>query len=227
VPAALSALAMLGLSPLVTTALAIGSGQERGDARLWAGLAIGVVGVAISLAPELGDARVGVGVGLTLVGMLGLASATVLQKRWGAVADPRVSVAAQSVAAVAIVDPAALILGGHVDVSARLVLCTAWLAWGMGIVSLAALVGILRRHAASAVAALLLAVPAVTAIGSAVALGEALHPASLVGMLVAMAGIGTVLRREAPPPVRAGFRRDVGSRLQPVCPPTGPAKGRA
>ena len=62
----------------------------------------------------------------------------------------------------------------------------------------AALVSILRRHAASAVAALLLAVPAVTAIGSALALGEALHPASLLGMLVALAGIGAVLRREAP-----------------------------
>src|SRR5262249_2606374 len=67
VPAALSALVMLGLSPLVTTALAVGSGQERADARLWAGLAIGVVGVAISLAPELGTARVGIGTLVTLV----------------------------------------------------------------------------------------------------------------------------------------------------------------
>jgi drug/metabolite transporter (DMT)-like permease len=123
----------------------------------------------------------------------------VLQRRWGAVADPRVSVAAQSVTAALIVDPAALVLGGHVDVSARFVLCVAWLAWGMGIVSLLAMVSILRRRAASAVAALLLAVPAVTAIGSAVALGEALHPASLLGMLVAMTGIGAVLRREAAP----------------------------
>jgi drug/metabolite transporter (DMT)-like permease len=227
VPAALSALVMLGLSPLVTTGLAIGSGQERGDARLWGGLAVGVLGVAISLAPELGSARVGVGIAVTVVGMLGLASATVLQKRWGAVADPRVSVAAQSVTAAVIVDPAALLLGGHVDVSARLVLCTAWLAWGMGIVSLLVMVSILRRHAASAVAALLLAVPAVTAIGSAVALGEALHPASLAGMLVAMAGIGAVLRREAPARPRAGFRRDVGSLPHTVCPPTGPAEGRA
>ena len=32
---------MLGLSPLVTTGLAVGSGQERNDARLWVGLAIG------------------------------------------------------------------------------------------------------------------------------------------------------------------------------------------
>src|SRR3954468_1978441 len=144
VPAALSALVMLGLSPLVTTGLAIGSGQERGDARLWAGLAVGVVGVAISLAPELGSARVGVGVAVTLVGMLGLASATVLQKRWSAVADPRVSVAAQAVTGALIVDPAALIFGGRVEVSARLVLCTAWLAWGMGIVSLVAMLRIFR-----------------------------------------------------------------------------------
>jgi drug/metabolite transporter (DMT)-like permease len=207
VPAALSALAMLGLSPLVTTGLAVGSGQERGDARLWAGLAVGVVGVAISLAPELGSARAGVGIAVTVLGMLGLASATVLQRRWGAVADPRVSVAAQSVTAALILDPVALAFGGHVDVSARLVLCTAWLAWGMGIVSLLAMVSILRRHAASAVAALLLAVPAVTAIGSALALGEALHPASLVGMLVALAGIGAVLRREAEPPAAVAAAR--------------------
>src|SRR3954447_2417320 len=41
VPAALSALVMLGLSPLVTTGLAVATGQERTDARLWAGLAVG------------------------------------------------------------------------------------------------------------------------------------------------------------------------------------------
>src|SRR5256885_5687412 len=53
VPAALSALAMLGLSPLVTTGLAVGSGQERGDARLWAGLAVGGRGAAIKPGPPL------------------------------------------------------------------------------------------------------------------------------------------------------------------------------
>jgi drug/metabolite transporter (DMT)-like permease len=89
VPAALSALVMLGLSPLLTTALAVASGQERADARLWAGLAVGVAGVAVSLAPELGSARVGVGVLLTVVAMLGLSGGTVLQKRWASGTDPR------------------------------------------------------------------------------------------------------------------------------------------
>jgi drug/metabolite transporter (DMT)-like permease len=199
VPAALSALVMLGLSPLVTTGLAVASGQERADARLWAGLGIGVVGVAISLAPELGTARVGIGVVVTLLGMFGLAGGTVLQKRWVGAADPRVSVAVQSVTGAAITLPAAVVVGGQFDVGVQLVLCIAWLGCGMGIATLLAFVNVLRHHAASTLAALLLVVPAVTAIASAAVLGETLHPASVGGMLVAIVGVGAVLRREAAP----------------------------
>jgi drug/metabolite transporter (DMT)-like permease len=196
VPAALGALVMLGLAPLVTTALAIAGGQEQGDARLWTGLAIGVAGVGISLAPELGSARVGAGVALTVLGMFGLAFGTVLQKRWVGAADPRVSVAAQSVTATLVLAPVLAVTGGRFDVSAQLALSLGWLAWGLGIGALITLVQILRTHAASAVTALLLVVPAITAVASWPALGEPLHPASLVGMLVAAGGVGTVLRRE-------------------------------
>jgi drug/metabolite transporter (DMT)-like permease len=198
VPAALSALVILGLSPLATTAISIATGQERSDGRLWAGLAIGVAGVAISLAPELGDARVGGGVALTVLGMVGLVGGTVLQKRWVGLADPSVSVAVQSVAAALALAPLAVIFGGRFDVGPRLVLSLAWVAWGMGVLSLNIFVGVLRRHPASTAAALLLLVPPVTAIASVPALGEALHPASLVGMAVGMVGVGAVLRREAP-----------------------------
>jgi drug/metabolite transporter (DMT)-like permease len=196
VPAALSALAMLGLSPLVTTALAVASGQERGEARVWAGLAVGVAGVAISLAPELGDARVGAGVALTLVGMLGLAGGTVLQRRWAGAADPQVSAAAQSVTAAVLVAPVAIVSGGRFDLSAQLVLSVGWVSWGLGVGTLTLFVSLLRRHPASTVGSLLLLVPAVTAIASALALGEALHPASVAGMAVATIGVSTVVRRE-------------------------------
>jgi drug/metabolite transporter (DMT)-like permease len=204
VPAALSALVMLGLAPLVTSGLAVTSGQEHGDARLWSGLAVGVAGVAISLAPELGTARAGAGVGLTVVGMLGLAGGTVLQKRWVGAADPRVSVATQSVVGAALLAPAVAVFGGRMEVGAQLVLSAGWLAWGMGVGTLLLLVRLLRGHTASSVGALLLLVPPVTALGSALTLGEALHPASLAGMAVAAAGVGAVLRREAvsPPPAQ-------------------------
>jgi drug/metabolite transporter (DMT)-like permease len=195
VPAALVALVVLGLAPLVTTGLAVALRQARADARLWAGLAVGVAGVAISLAPALGSARVGAGVGLTLVAMLGLAGGTVLQKRWVRRADPIVSLAVQSVTAAAILAPAAAVLGGRFALSPRLLLSLAWIGWGMGIVSLGVFVRVLQRHAASTAAALLLLVPPVTAIVSAPALGQPLHAASLAGMLVALAGVWTVLRR--------------------------------
>jgi drug/metabolite transporter (DMT)-like permease len=195
VPAALVALVMLGLSPLITTGLAVATGQERADARLWAGLAVGVAGVAISLAPELGTARAGAGVLVTLVAVAGLAGGTVLQKRWVRAADPIVSLAVQSVTAAVLLVPAAAVVGGRFDVSPRLVLSLLWIGWGMGLVSLGVFVRILQRHAASTAAALLLLVPPVTAIVSAPALGQALHPASLAGMLVALAGVWAVLRR--------------------------------
>jgi drug/metabolite transporter (DMT)-like permease len=224
VPAALSALVILGLAPLVTTGLAVLTGQERADRRLWTALGVGVAGVAISLAPELGSARAGVGVALTLLAMLGLSGGTVLQKRWVGATDLRVSVAVQSVTAAAVSLPVFAVAGGHVELSARFLLSLAWIAWGMGILSLTLLVHLLRRHAASSVAALLLVVPAVTAIASAPALGQALHPASLAGMLVAMAGVGAVLRRE-----EGTARRPRRPRPRPAAPPrcesaAGPAR---
>jgi drug/metabolite transporter (DMT)-like permease len=199
VPAALSALVMLGLSPLLTTSLAVASGQEHADARLWIGLSVGLVGVAISLAPELGSAAIGAGVALTLVAMLGLAGGTVLQKRWVGAADPLVSTAAQNLTAAVLVAPVAAVAGGHLEVSAQLVLCLGWITLGMAVGTLLLYVHLLRLHAASTVTALLLLVPPVTAVASALALGEALHPASLAGMLVAMAGVGAVLRRAQQP----------------------------
>src|SRR4051794_3328441 len=140
VPAALSALVMLGLSPLVTTALAVASHQEWGDARLWTRLAVGVIGVAVSLAPALGSARVGAGVGLTVLAMLGLSSGTVLQKRWAGDTDPRVSAAVQSVTAAVLIIPVALAGGGHVEVGPQLILSVAWISWGMGALSLVVLI---------------------------------------------------------------------------------------
>jgi drug/metabolite transporter (DMT)-like permease len=196
VPAALSALVMLGLSPLVTTGLAVAIGKEHGDPRVWAGLAVGLLGVAISLAPELGSARVGAGVAVTMLGMLGLASGTIVQKHWAGGADVRVAAAVQSVTGAGLVLPAVAVFGGRCDISLRLALSVGWLAWGMGIVTLLLLMHLLRGHAASTVGALLLVVPAVTAIASAPALGESLHPASLLGMVVAMSGVGAVIRRE-------------------------------
>jgi drug/metabolite transporter (DMT)-like permease len=194
VPAGLSALVMLGLSPLVTTGLAIAGGQETSDRRVWGGLVIGVAGVALGLIPELGRARIGAGLILTVVGMLGLASGSVLQKRWGAGVDPMVSAATQSVTGAVVVAPVLLIAGGRYHLGLQLVLTLSWLGVGMGMGTLLVLVNLLSRQHASRVSALLLLVPAVTAIASVPALGEPLHVATLAGMAVSGAGVRVAIR---------------------------------
>jgi drug/metabolite transporter (DMT)-like permease len=229
VPAGLSALVMLGLSPLVTTALAIAGGQESHDWRMWSGLLIGIAGVAIGLAPELGRARIGAGLILTCVGMLGLAGGSVLQKRWGAGVDPKVSAATQSVTGAVVMIPVLAVAGGRYVVGSQLVLSLAWLGVGMGLGSLLVLVGLLSRHDASRVSALLLLVPAVTAIASVPALGEPLHVATLAGMAVSGAGVWVAIRSGGRP--RPSFGRSATARWRaasrprtPVCADGPPAR---
>src|ERR1700761_2791800 len=70
VPAAVSALVILGLAPLVTTGLAIAAGHERGDRRVWTGLVIGLAGVMIGVIPSLRGAHLGLGLVFTVISML-------------------------------------------------------------------------------------------------------------------------------------------------------------
>ena len=223
VPAGVSALVMLGLSPLVTTGLSIVAGHERGDRRVWAGLVIGLAGVFIGLIPTLADAELGTGLLFAFVAMLGLAGGTVLQKRWTADVDPRVSVAVQSGTGTLIFLPLVLILGGRFDLGPKLILSSLWLGIGMSVGALLVFVTLVRRMDASRVGALLLLVPAITAIASWPALGEALHPLTLVGMVVAAVGVGTVLRRGpiAGPARRALQQRQSDAARDPAPAPTG------
>ena len=203
---ALGSLVMLGLSPVVTTALSAWTGAERVSRRTWALLALGVFGVAVSLLPTVGEANAGPAIALVVLGMLGLAGGTVLQKRWVGKADPRVSVATQLVAGLVVLAPIAL-AGGQLSFqpSAELFLSAAWLAWPLSIGGTWLLVALLHRHDASIVGALLLAVPAVTALMSVAILGDALAPVSALGLAVATAAVVRLVRPA--PRERSAYRR--------------------
>jgi drug/metabolite transporter (DMT)-like permease len=192
-----SALVMLGLSPLVTTALAVRAGLERGSRRRWIGLTIGAVGVFAGLLPELSSAHVGAGLGLTFLGLFGLAGGTVLQKRVADGVDPFASVAVQSLTAAVVLAPARAIFGGRVDVGPHLVLSVAWIAAGMGVLTVVVLLRLLRDTSASHVGALLLLVPAVTALASAPVLGQPVRSLTLLGMGIAAIGVTTALSTSA------------------------------
>jgi drug/metabolite transporter (DMT)-like permease len=228
VPAGLSALVILGCAPLLTTALAIAGGHERADRRVWAGLVTGLGGVAIGLIGSLGSARLGLGLLFTATSMVGLAGGTVLQKRWTAGVDPRVSAAVQSTTAAVLFAPAALLVGGRFELSAKLVGTGLWLGLGMGIGALIVFMTLVSRIDASRVGALLLLVPAVTAIASWPALGEPVHPLTFVGMAIAAVGVGTVLRRQpAGEPAPAAVRSRPFSDIANTCPSQPPTSNVA
>jgi drug/metabolite transporter (DMT)-like permease len=203
---ALASLIMLGLSPVVTTALSAWSGAEQVPARTWALLGVGVLGVAVSVLPTLGSAHAGAGVALVVLAMLGLAGGTVLQKRWAGAAHPRVSVAVQLLPGTAVLVPVAAVTGElSLQPSLELALSAAWLAWPLSVVAVWLLVSLLHRHDASVVSALLLAVPAVTALMSWAILGEGLSAVSILGLTVATAAVVTLVR-PAPRERSAGRR---------------------
>jgi drug/metabolite transporter (DMT)-like permease len=195
VPAAVSALVMLGLSPLVTTALAVLAGQERSARRRWLGLAVGAGGVFLGMLPALSSAHVGAGLALTGLGLFGLSGGTVLQK--GVTVDPWASVAVQSVTAALVLAPATALAGGHVELGPHLGLTVGWIGAGMGVLTVLVLIRLLRETSASHVGALLLLVPAVTALASAPALGDPVRPLTFAGMAVSAAGVGAALTRGA------------------------------
>jgi drug/metabolite transporter (DMT)-like permease len=195
---ALAALVMLGLSPLVSTAIAGRLGMEQPSRRTWIALGVGALGVAVSVAPEVGDARVGLGVALTVVGMLGLVAGTILQKRWGPSGDLRVSAAVQAVTAAAVVVPITALTGGlHLHASFQLAWSVAWLAWPLSIGAAILLGHLLSRHDVSVVSALLLVVPASTTLLALVLLGDAPHPLSLAGMAITLVAVRDVVVRRA------------------------------
>jgi drug/metabolite transporter (DMT)-like permease len=199
VHAAVASLIVLGLTPVVTTATATALGMEQPRLRTWVALVVGIAGVALSVAPDLGDAHAGPAVGLTVLGMLGLAFGSIAQKQWAADVDPRVSVAVQTVVASCALVPLAAVTGElDMHASFRLAWTVLWLAWPLSVGAVALLAVLLRRHDASTVSALLLTVPAVTALLAVPMLGDGLAPVSIVGMVVTLAAVATVVLKPAP-----------------------------
>ena len=189
-PAGVTAL-VTGLSPLLTALLARPLLHERLLARQWAGIVVGMLGVALIVSPRLhGDAHVPMGPLLVSLGAaLSLALGTLWQKRSKPTMDLRVNAAIQFVGAFALTVPAAWMLEAHrFEASPRLFAALAWAVLGLSVGGISIMLALLRRGAASRVAPLLYLSPPLAALIAWVAFGEALAAVQLVGMVLAVAG---------------------------------------
>lgn len=203
-PAGVAAV-IVGIQPLATAALAGILLGERVGARGWAGLAIGLGGVALVLVPDaLGDAA---GSGLSLAAVAACLAAlaattagTLYQKRHGDQTPLLSGAAVQYGAASALLLVLALATETMtVRWTPDFIAAMAWLVLALSLGAVLLLLSLLRRGSAARVSSLFYLVPPATAVESYLLFGETLGTIELAGMALAVIGVAVVLVTTAHP----------------------------
>ena len=198
VEAGVSAL-VVGLQPLLTAALAGAVLGERVTPRQWAGLGLGLLGVALVLARRLGHGPGGALGGLACAAaLLGITAGTLYQKRHGAGMDLRTGSVVQFAAAgLATALLALLFEDARVAWTGEFVFALLWLVLVLSLGAVSLLHVLIRRGAAARVASLFFLVPPCTALMAWPLFGETLGPAALIGMALTAAGVALASRAAA------------------------------
>ncbi|MFN0192403.1 MAG: DMT family transporter [Aestuariivirga sp.] len=197
-PAGVSAL-IVGLQPLITAFLAAGMVGEAITLRHWAGLFVGILGVAMVVSPKLSLAGLeGITpatVAVNVLGAIAVSLGTVYQKRFATALHVASGGVWQYVGASIVVGIGALATEDfRFDGSAN-----AWIAlgWSVIVLSLGAvsLLMLLIRHGDVAkVSSLIFLVPAAAAAMTFVLFGETLTLLQIAGMAVCAAAVLVVTR---------------------------------
>ncbi len=197
VSAGISAL-FIGAMPLATALFASLAG-ERLASRQWIGLALGFAGVLLVLQGRFDVSGTSLSGYLSCcVGLVALSLGTLYQKRHSSTIDLRTGLAVQhAVAALAMLPLAWWGEQFRADGSVVYVGALAWIVLVNAVGGFALLFALIRRGAATRVAALFYLVPPVTALMGYAALGERLTPAMLPGFVLVALGIWLGTRRSA------------------------------
>jgi drug/metabolite transporter (DMT)-like permease len=203
-PAGVSAL-IVGLQPLMTAILAAAMVKEEISLRHWAGLAVGILGVALVVSPKLELAHTGgitpLTTAINVLGALSISFGTVYQKRYATALNLATGGAWQYVgASLAVLIPALLFEDMRFDGTVE-----AWFAlgWSVIVLSLGAitlLMLLIRLGDVGRVSSLIFLVPGVSALMAYGLFGETLNLAQIIGMVVCATAVLIVTRRRALPP---------------------------
>ena len=189
------------LSPVLTALLAAALLGERVSRVQVLGFVVGVAGVLLVLGADLGHAGGPVAVVIGLLSMLTLSLGTLGQRWIGAAPDLLWSAALQF----AVSAPPLLVLGWltegawPVTDERQAVVSVLFLAIVNSIVGLVLLSLLVLRGGSGAAASLFFLSPPVTAALAWVVLGETLSLLQLIGLVVAVVGVGAATRSRAAP----------------------------
>jgi drug/metabolite transporter (DMT)-like permease len=193
---------LVGLQPVLTaiwmsataTPRAQGAGRSV-TAQQWAGLALGLAGLALVVWRKLGAGEVtALNLALSVGALCSITVATLYQKRFVRVADVRAASAVQLLASLAIALPLSLLESEAMDWQPELVGAMAWSVLGLTLGGSSLLYLLIQRGAATQVTSLLYLVPPCTAAMAWWLFGEAFTPLMMLGMLLTVCGVAMVVR---------------------------------
>jgi drug/metabolite transporter (DMT)-like permease len=163
--------------------------------RHWAGIALGVVGVAVTLADRLGRPPHPAALAWTLLGLAGLTAGTLLQSRLRTSAGPA-ALAATEIAAATLVMAAWAPAEGSLAIpeTTRAITSLLWIALIPGVVGPLLLFALIKQRGATRATSLLFVVPAVTAIAAWLIMGAPMGINTVLGLAIAAAGLRLTLK---------------------------------
>ena len=195
IPAGLSAL-IPGLQPILTSTIANRWLGEKVTPVQWAGLVLGLGGVALILHERPMTGEAGLGWLASVVSLVSITLGTLYQRRFCSHIDWRAGNLVQYVAVTIFFTAGALLFEDRVVHWTReFVLALSWLAIALSIGSISLLYWLIRHAAATSVASLFYLVPAVTALMAYVLFGEKLDALAIAGMTMCAAAVFVVNRR--------------------------------
>ena len=189
-PAGVTAL-LVGMQPLLT---ACGAGWllgERVSRRQWAGLVLGLIGVALVVSAKFAAVTaLGPMLAPALLALLSITGGTLYQKRFCPSFDLRSGAVIQFVpAALLTVSAAFAFESRHVEWNGHFVFALLWLVLMLSLGAITLLNLLIRRGSAVNVASLFYLTPPATALIAWAIFGETLSAIALVGMALAVAGV--------------------------------------
>src|SRR5215212_3050176 len=196
IPAGLSAL-IPGLQPILTSTIANRWLGDRVTPLQWAGLLLGLAGVALILHNRPMSGEAGWGWLASGVSLVSITLGTLYQRRYCGKIDWRAGNVVQYTGVTIFFAAAAWLFEDNVvHWTTEFALALAWLVVVLSIGSIGLLYWLIRHSAATSVASLFYLVPAVTAVMAYVLFGERLDGIAIVGM-IACAGAVFVVNRPA------------------------------
>ncbi|WP_235823288.1 DMT family transporter [Azohydromonas sediminis] len=200
IPAGTVAL-IVGLQPLLTALWVSYSGAEhRVRPRQWAGLLLGLAGLALVVGRKVGLGEVTpVNFALSLLALAAITAGTLYQKRFVAPCDVRTANTVQLLAAFAVTAPLALLETEPVVPHPELIGAMAWSVLALTLGGSSLLYLLIQRGAATRVTSLMYLVPPCTAVLAWWLFDEALGPVVLAGIALTAVGVALVVRQPLPP----------------------------